>query len=247
MKNAQKGIITVRARSGSPSESLMLRIQAGPGLEPGRVSMVPSTGLDLSELLFQSRRFVVRRECIHERSEFAMHHFGELVYGQTDAVITDAVLRIIVRPNFLGAVTSFDLSPALGSDSGLLLLHFHFIETSTKNTHGLGAILDLRFFVLLRDDEAAGKMGDAHRRVGGVDGLSALPGRAERVDAQILGFNLDVDFVRFREYRDGSGGGVDSTLRFGCRHALHAVAATFVFQLGVDLVALDRGNDVFKA
>jgi hypothetical protein len=38
---------------------------------------------------------------------------------------------------------------------------------------------------------------DAHGGVGRVDGLAAGAGRTERVDAQVLGFDLDVDFVCF--------------------------------------------------
>src|SRR4029077_7842490 len=122
-----------------------------------------------------------------------------------------------------------------------------FIKTGAKNAHGLGTIFDLGFFVLLGDNQAARKVGDADGRVGGVDGLPPRTGRAERVNAQILGFNLDVDFVRFGKHGDSGGGGVDAPLGFGCRHALHAVHTTLVFQLGVDLVALDRGNYVLQS
>ena len=250
MKNSPEGHHdpddVVRVRS---SDSLMSRIQAGPGLDPGRVSMVPSlhARLCLGQFLFEAFGFVVSHEAIDEGSELAIHDFGELVDGQADAVIGDAVLRIIVRANFLGAVTGFDLAAALGADGGLLLFEFHFVETRAQDAHGLGAIFDLRFFVLLRDDQAAGNVRDAHGGVGGVDGLAAGAGRAEGVDAQILGFDLDVDFVGFGKNGDGGGGSVNAALGFRGGHALHAMHAAFVFQLGIDFVALDGGDDFLHA
>ena len=60
-------------------------------------------------------------QAIHERSELAVHHFGELVDGQADAVVGDAVLGIILCPNFFRAIAGFDLATAFGGDGGLLL------------------------------------------------------------------------------------------------------------------------------
>src|SRR5216684_318691 len=118
---------------------------------------------------------------------------------QADAVIGDAVLREIVSADFFGAVAGFDLTAALGGEGGLALFLFLLVEAGAENAHGFGAILDLRFFVLLGNDEAAGNVRDAHSGIGGVDGLSAGAGRAERVDAQVLGFDFDIDFVGFAE------------------------------------------------
>src|SRR6266403_5131550 len=135
--------------------------------------------------------------------------------GQADAVIGYAILRIVVGANFLGAVAGFDLSAALGGQGGLLFFHFLFVEAGAENAHGFGAIFDLRFFVLLRDDEAAGNVRDAHGGVRGVHGLAAGTGRAEGVDAQVLGFDFDVDVVGFREYGYGGGRGVNAALLLG--------------------------------
>jgi len=45
-------------------------------------------------------------------------------------------------------------------------------------------------------------MRDANGRVCRVDRLTARAGRAEGIDAEIFGFNLDVDFFRFRKNGD---------------------------------------------
>src|SRR5208282_3217403 len=88
---------------------------------------------------------------------------------------------------------------------------------------------------------------DAHGGIGGVHGLAAGTGRAERVDAQVLGLDLDVDVVRFREHGHGRSRGVDAALLFGGGDALDAMHAAFVFQLRIDLVSLDGGDDFLDA
>src|SRR5882724_9011688 len=90
-------------------------------------------------------------------------------------------------------------------------------------------------------------MGDAHGGVRGVDRLTAWAGGAEGVDAQILGFDFDVDFIGFGNDGDGGRGSVYAALGFGGRDALNAVDAAFIFQLGINFLALDSSNDFFYA
>src|ERR1700676_504533 len=160
-------------------------------------------------------------------------------------MVGDAILGIVVGADFFGAVAGFDLAAAFGANGGLLFFELHFIEAGAKDAHGLGAVFDLRFFVLLRDDEPRRQVGDAHGGIRGVDRLAAGAGRAESVDAQILGFDFDIDFVGFGEDGDGGGGSVDASLGFGGGDALDAVDAAFIFQLGINFFALDGGNDFF--
>src|SRR6266851_5425124 len=167
--------------------------------------------------------------------------------GQADAVIGYAILRVVVGADLFRAVAGFDLAATLGGDGGLLFLLLHFVETGAENTHGLGAILDLRFFVLLRDDQAAGNVRDTHCRVRGVHGLAAGAGRAKGIDAQVFGFDFDVDVVGFRQDRDGGRGRVNTALLFGGGNALDAVHAAFVLQLGINFVALNGGDDFFHS
>src|SRR5580704_1574428 len=160
-------------------------------------------------------------------------------------MVGDAVLGIVVGADFFGAVAGFDLAAAFGADRGLLLFELHFIEAGTQNAHSLGAIFDLGFFVLLGDDQARRQVGDAHGGISGVNGLTAWAGRAESVDAQILGLDFDVDFVGFGKDGDRGGRGVNASLRFGGGDALDAVDAAFVLELGINFLALDGGDDFF--
>ena len=73
------------------------------------------------------------------------------------------------------------------------------------------------------------------------------PARAERVDAQVLVVDLDVDVFGLRQDRHGGGRRVHASLRFGGGHALHAVHAALVLQLAVGAAPLDRGDDFFQA
>src|SRR3546814_2387041 len=54
-------------------------------------------------------------------------------------------------------------------------------------------------------------------------------------------------FLDCRQHRDGSGGGVDAPLRFGFRHALHAMRAGFVLELRINAEADDARNDFLEA
>src|SRR5690606_19867338 len=74
---------------------------------------------------------------------------------------------------------------------------------------------------------------------------AAGPGGAEGVDPQVGRVDLDGLAVRFhRDDRHRRGRGVDATLRFGFRHALHAVGARFELQPGVGAFAVDPGDDL---
>jgi hypothetical protein len=108
-------------------------------------------------------------------------------------VIGEAVLGEVVGADLFAAVAGADLLLAFFGLKLVNALGFHFVEARTQDSHGLFAVLDLRFFVLATDHGVGGQVGDADGRVGGVDRLTAGAGAAEGVDAEVLGFDLDVD------------------------------------------------------
>ena len=65
-----------------------------------------------------------------------------------------------------------------------------------------------------------------------------------RRSASLIG---DVDVLRLGQHGDGRGRGVDAAGRLGVGHALHAVHAGFVFQLGEGAAAADFGDDFLVA
>ena len=115
---------------------------------------------------------------VDDRVELAVHHEIELVQGEADAMIGDAVLREVVGADLLAAVAGAHHAAALGAERRLLLFELHLIEPRTQHALGLGAVLDLRFFVLAGDHQAGGQVGEAHRRVSGVHRLAARARRS---------------------------------------------------------------------
>src|SRR2546429_478765 len=90
-------------------------------------------------------------------------------------------------------------------------------------------------------------MCDTHGGIGGVHRLAAGAGGAESVDAQIFRLDLDVDFVGFGQHGDRCRRSVDAPLLLGRGNALYAMHAAFVFQPGINLVPLNRGNHFFHS
>ena len=82
-------------------------------------------------------------------------------------------------------------------------------------------------------------MHDLDGGVGGVHALAAGTARAADFDAEVVGFEVEVDILGFGQHRDGRGGGVNAPLRFGRRHALHAMHAALEAQLPKDVLARD--------
>ena len=64
--------------------------------------------------------------------------------------------------------------------------------------------------VLLNDDEAGRKVGDADRAIGGVDRLAARSRRCDRRRCADPCRRCGVDILRFGQHRNGRRGGVDS-------------------------------------
>jgi hypothetical protein len=162
-------------------------------------------------------------------------------------VVGEAVLREVVGTDFVRTIAGAYLLLALLGLELVDALSLYFVEAGTEDAHGLLAILDLRLFVLAAHHRVGGKMRDADGRVGGVDRLAAGAGGTERVDAEILLFDLDVDFFGFREDGYGDGRGVDAALRFGGGDTLDAVDAGLVLHLSVDALAFHDGGDVLEA
>ena len=77
--------------------------------------------------------------------------------------------------------------------------------------------------------------------------LAAGAGGAHRVDADVLGPDVDVDLLGLRQHRDGRRRRVDAAAGLGRRHALHAVHAGFEFQMREDALARDGGDDFLVA
>jgi hypothetical protein len=163
--------------------------------------------------------------------ELARQHLLEVVDREAvDAVVGHAALREVVGADLLRSLAGPDLGAAVGRQLGLLLRELEVVQPCAQHLHRTLAVLQLRLLVLHRDHQAGRLVGDAHGRVGRVDGLAAGAGRAVHVDLEVVRIDLDLDLLGLRQHRHGGGGGVDAALRLGGRHALHAVRATLVLE-----------------
>src|SRR5215204_2819716 len=90
---------------------------------------------------------VVRDEGVDELVERALHDEVELVDGEADAVVADAVLLEVVGANLFGAVARAYHRAALAGLRLVLLLLLQLLEARAQHPHRLLAVLDLRLLV----------------------------------------------------------------------------------------------------
>ena len=173
----------------------------------------------------------------------------DLVERQVDAVVGDPALRKVVGADALAERSPLPISD-LRVAACLLCCSLHLLVVDARGQHGhrLRLVLVLRAIVLALDHDAGRQVRDAHRGIGLVDVLAAGAGRAEGIDAQFGRVQHDVrDLVGLGQHGDRARGSVDASLRFGRRHALHAMAAGFELELGVGALCRRSGDDFLVA
>ena len=105
-------------------------------------------------------------------------------------------------------------------------------QPRTQHTHRGFTVLQLRLFVLHRHHNTRWKVGDAHGGVSRVHGLTAGTGGTVDVNLQVVLANLNLfGLIHLRENQHTRRGGVNTSLRFGCRNALHTVHTALIFQV----------------
>src|SRR6266849_346490 len=191
---------------------------------------------------FQLFALVVGYQRVDQRLKLAVHDLLQLVNGEADTVVGDAVLGEIVSPNFFAAVARADHRLALLGQRVLLLLHLHFVQSRAQHAHPFLAVLDLRLLVLAADHRVGWNMSNAHCRISRVYRLPTGPGGAERVNAQIFGFDLDVHILGLGQHRNRHRGSVYASLLLVGRHTLHPMHAALVLHAREDPLAFHDGD-----
>ena len=105
--------------------------------------------------------------------------------GQTDAVVGNASLRIVVGADTLAAVAGAYLALAVLGSSGTLLLLRLLQNTRTQYAHTFFAVLQLRFFILALCHDACRNMGNTYSGFGFVYVLAA--GTACTISDEVYG------------------------------------------------------------
>ena len=165
---------------------------------------------------------------------------------QPDAVVGHPVLRKVVRPDLFAAVARADLLLAVLRLDLVNAFRLNLIQPRPQHAHALLAVLDLRFLILAAHHRVGRQMRNPHRRIRRIHALPARPRRAERIDAQVLGLDLDVHLLGLRQHRHRNRRGVHAPLRLRRRNPLHAVHARLVLQLRIHVVAFDDRRHVLQ-
>jgi hypothetical protein len=116
-----------------------------------------------------------------------------------------------------------------------------FFSSAPEHVPGGRPVLVLRALLLARHHDPRGVVGDAHRRVGGVDVLAAGAGRAVGIDPAVRFLDLDLDpVVDHRIDPDAGEAGVPPRVGIVGRDAHQPVHARFRLEPAIGVVALDH-------
>src|SRR4051812_47977598 len=130
-------------------------------------------------------RLVGHLQRVDQVVEVAVHDPRQVVDRLPDPVVGHPVLREVVGPDLVRAVTRPDHGPPRSRIRLALLLLLEVVQPGAQHAHRLGLVLVLALLVLDLDHQTGRQVGDTHGGVGRVDALAAGPGRALDVDPQV--------------------------------------------------------------
>ena len=148
---------------------------------------VRALGHGQDPIVGEPARPFVGHERVAHLVELAGEHPVEVVDGEPDPVVGDPVLLEVVGADLLAAAAAADLGLALAGRLGRLPQSCSSVQQpGAQDLHRLRPVLDLALLVLHRHDQPGRQVGDAHRRVGRVDRLTARARRPVHVDLQVV-------------------------------------------------------------
>ena len=164
-----------------------------------------------------------------------------------NAMVGDAILRVIVSTDFLGTVAGANEGFASIGSLGAIIGDFALKQTRTEYSHGALTVLLLRTFVLHSNNNTGREMRDTNSGVGRIDALPTVATRTINVDAKIFGLDFNIGFFSLREDGNRSSASMNAPLAFGNWNTLDAVNATFEFELAIWLFTRDTDDDLLVA
>src|SRR5256884_9903661 len=135
----------------------------------------------------QAVALVPRDQPIDHRVEIpGLDKLGQLVVLEVDPVVGDPSLRIVIGPDFFAAVARAHRRTTHFGQGLLLLRHLAVEQTGHQHFFRLGLVLQLRALILAGDYDrrtaVLERVGEAHRRVRGIDALPAVTAGTVDID-----------------------------------------------------------------
>ena len=164
------------------------------------------------------------------------------------AVVLDELIGLHGVGANLAAEADFGLGGIEFMQGFAALFEFELVKLGAEDFHGPFAILVLAALVLALNDDAGRKMGDANGGFDFVDVLAAVAAGAECVDAKVVGFDYDVDFVvDFGDDENGREGCVAAGGLIERRDAHEAMHAAFTHEHAVCIFTGDLDGGGFDS
>ena len=123
--------------------------------------------------------------------------------GESDAVIGNTALRIVVGANALASITRADLTAAVGSNGIGLLALLLVIEDSAQHTQGFILVFELTAFLLTFNHNTRWLVRKTNGRLGLVDVLTARAAGFAGFKNEVGRVDLNRDLFRLGENGNG--------------------------------------------
>jgi len=196
--------------------------------------------------MLQCLGLVMGNQRINDLIDIALKNLIEFIQGQTDTMIGYPSLGKIICSNPAAAIAGAHLALSLRGPFFVFLPDLLIQKPRPKHFRGFGPVLDLRLFILAGHDQAGWQMGNADRRIGGIDALTARTGRAIYIHFDITGVDMDIHCSSFPLDRNGNRRGVNPPLSFGNPHPLNTMGTAFEFESAVGARTVNHHDDFLK-
>src|SRR6266699_1744794 len=165
---------------------------------------------------------------------------------EPEAVIGHTILWKVVGTHLLTAIAHLYLGPPRLAQFFLPASLSQVPQARLEHRKRLRFILKLRFLVLASDYQPRGQVCNAYRRIGRVDALPAVTSRTIDINAEIAIFYIDCNLIiGFWQHYHLGGRRVDTPIRLGHGHALHAMGSPLVFHTAVSALTPHDKRHVF--
>jgi hypothetical protein len=177
---------------------------------------------------FQAFRILSHLKFFNKFMNLTVHDLRQVVYRESNSVVRNPPLRVIVGSDFGTPVARTHQRFAVFGNGLVPFGASRIPDSGAQDLQSLIVVLVLGATVLTLDYGIGGQVGQPNTRFRFVHVLTAGTAGTKGVFADVRIVDLYVQFVRFRQYGNRCGGSVHAALAFRGRNALNAVHSGFV-------------------